>query len=134
MASPRALYDNFKEDYGNLLEVTDFSITTWLAFGASLQLLSQSWLGPRLSLWLPLFYLFYRIARVSYDCTRIFTGTFTNVKLGRWSATLQEPEDPSAITGTSDGVVMFLLGARINQSVPLFHTAKALFGMGAAHF
>ena len=133
MASPRALYDNFKKDYGNLLEVTDFSIITWLAFGASLQLLSQSWLPSRLSLWLPLFYLFYRIARASIDCTRIFSGTFTNVKFGRWTATLQEPEDPSAITVTSDGVVMFLLGARINQSVPLFYAAKALFEIGAAH-
>lgn len=125
MVSLRALYENFKNDYGSLLEVTDFSITTWLAFGASLQLLSQSWLPSRLSLWLPLFYLFYRIARASIDCNRIFSGTFTNVKFGRWSATLQEPEDPSAITATSDGVVMFLLGARINQFVPLFYAAKA---------
>lgn len=116
----RALYANFKNDYGDLLQVTDFSITTWLAFGATLQLLSQSWLSTRLSSWLPLLYLICRIARVSIDCSRIFSGTFTDLKFGRWSATLPEPEDPSAVTATSDGVVMFLLGARINQFVSLY--------------
>ena len=120
MASIRALYLNFKNDFGDLLEVTDFSIATWLAFGAGLQLLSQSWLPSGLSYWLPLLYLAYRIARVSIDCRRILTGTFTDIFSGRWSATLPEPEDPSAVTPTSDGVVMFLLGARINQLVSLF--------------
>lgn len=120
MVSLWALYLNFKNDFGDLLEVTDFSIATWLAFGAALQLLSQSWLSSGLSYWLPLLYLIYRIARVSIDCRRIFTGTFTNVMFGRWSATLPEPEDPAAVTVTSDGVVMFLLGARINQFVSLF--------------
>ena len=119
MPSLRALYMNFHQDYGNLLEVTDFSIKTWLAFGAGLQLLSQSWLPYNLSYCLPLLYLIYRIARVSVDCSRIFSGTFTNVKFGRWSATLPEPEDLSTITATSDGIVMFLLGARINQFVAL---------------
>ena len=117
MAYLRTLYQNFKNDYGDLLEVTDFSIATWLAFGASLQLLSQSWLSPQLSYLIPLVYLVYRVAKVSIDCRRIFTGTFTNAMFGRWSATLPEPEDPSTVTATSDGVVMFLLGARINQSV-----------------
>ena len=118
--SLRALYLNFKDDFGDLLEVTDFSIATWLAFGAGLQLLSQSWLPAGLSYWLPLLYLIYRIARVSVDCRRLFTGSFTNVVFGRWSATLPEPEDPSAVTATSDGVVMFLLGPRINQFVTSF--------------
>lgn len=117
MTSLRALYLNFKTDLSELLEVTDFSILTWLAFGASLQLLIQSWLSPSLGYWLPLFYFIYLIARVSVDCCRIFTGAFTNVKFGRWSATLPEPKDPLVITATSDGVVMFLLGARINQCV-----------------
>lgn len=115
-----ALYSNFKDDFGDLLEVTDFSIATWLAIGAGLQLLSQSWLPSGLSYWLPLFYLIYRIARACIDCCRVFTGTFTSLRFGRWSATLPEPADPSAVTATSDGVVMFLLGARINQSVLLF--------------
>lgn len=119
MMSFRALYLNFKNDLGELLEVTDFSIATWLAFGAGLQLLAQAWLPSGLSYWLPLLYIIYRLARVSIDCSRIFTGTFTNVKFGRWSATVPEPEEASAVTPTSDGVVMFLLGARINQSVPL---------------
>lgn len=127
MVSLGALYLNFKNDFGDLLEVTDFSIATWLAFGAGLQLLGQSWLPSGLSYWFPLLYLIYRIARVSIDCRRIFTGTFTNVLLGRWSATLPEPEDPSAVTATSDGVVVFLLGARINQFVPLFAPRRRLW-------
>lgn len=114
MTSLQALYVNFKNDIADLLEVTDFSIVTWLAFGACLQLLSQSWLSSKLSYWLPLLYLVFRITKASLDCCRIFTGTFTNIKFGRWSATLPESEDA---TETSDGVVMFLLGARINQSV-----------------
>ena len=120
MLSLRALYLNFKDDYGDLLEVTDFSVTTWLALGAAVQLLSQRWLPSGWSYWLPLLYLMFRIAKVSVDCQRIFTGTFTTVIFGRWSATLPEPEDPSTVTATSDGVVMFLLGARINQFVPFF--------------
>ena len=120
MVSLQALYSNFKDDYGDLLEVPDFSIPTWLAFGAGLQLLSLRWLPPNLSYWLPLLYLGFRVARVSVDCQRIFTGTFTSVISGRWTAALPEPEDASAVTATSDGVVMFLLGARINQSVHFF--------------
>ncbi|MCJ1462835.1 hypothetical protein MMC07_001438 [Pseudocyphellaria aurata] len=126
MPSLRALYLNFKNDIGDLLEVTDFSILTWLAFGASLQLLCQSWLPSGLSYWLPLLYLIYRAVRASLDCGRIFTGTFTNVKFGRWTATILEPEDPSAVTATSDGVVMFLLGARINQFVFQTHYEGAI--------
>lgn len=123
MLSLRALYINFKDDFGHLLEVTDFSIATWLAFGAGLQLLSQSWLPFRFHYWLPLWYLTHRIGKVSINSYRAFTGTFTNVVFGRWSATLPELEDPSAITATSSGVVVFVLGARINQFVP--YAAKA---------
>ena len=124
--SLRALYLNFKDDFGDLLEVTDFSLVTWLALGAALQLLSQAWLPPGFSYWLPLSYLVYRAARASIDCNRIFTGVFTNVVFGRYSATLPEPEDPSTVTATSDGVVMFLLGARINQSVSLITLASGV--------
>lgn len=121
MASIQALYKNFKDDLGELIEPTDFSVLTWLALGAALQLLSQLWLPHNLSYWLPLLYLVYRLTRTSVDCCRVYTGTFTNVFFGRWSATLPDPTDPSAITSASDGVVMFLLGARINQSVLFLH-------------
>lgn len=123
MTSLRALHANFKEDFGNLLEVTDFSITTWLAFGAAFQLICQYFLPPSLCYGLPLFYLIYGIARASIDCRHIYSGTFTDVFSGRWSATLLEPDNTS--TATSDGVVMFLLGARINQSVYPNYIAKA---------
>lgn len=83
------------------------------------QILTQAWLPYGLRYWLPLWYIIYRVGKVTIGCRRIFTGTFTNVKLGRWSATLPGPDEASAVTATSDGVVMFLLGARINQSVSL---------------
>ena len=117
--SLRALYLNFKDDYGDLLEATDFSVVSWLALGASLQLLSQSFLPSNLAYYLPIVYILYRIARVTFDCQRIFTGTFNNLAFGRWTAVLPEPKDASGVTDTSDGLVMFLLGARINQYVCL---------------
>ena len=39
---------------------------------------------------------------------------------------MPEPEDPYAVTATSDGVVMFLLGARINQFVFRIHYEGAI--------
>jgi hypothetical protein len=38
----QVLYLNFKDDFGDVLESTDFSVGTWLALGASLQVLSQA--------------------------------------------------------------------------------------------
>ena len=123
MTSFRALYLNFKNDLDELLEVTDFSIATWLVWSRFAAI--DPSLASGLSYWLPLLYIIYRLARVSIDCSRIFTCTFTNVKFGPWSATLPEPEEDPAVTATSDGVVMFLLGARINQSVPLLTPRKS---------
>lgn len=121
MPSLRALYQNFKTDFGSLLEVTDFSIPTWLALGATFQLLSQSYLTPGPSHWLPLLYLVYRVAKVAIDSRRVFSGTFVDVRFGRWSAALPEPGNGADVTETSDGVVLFLLGARINQFVLSVH-------------
>lgn len=118
MFSVRALYRNCRNDLGELLEVTDFSIPTWLAFGAGLQLLCQSWLPSNLPFWAPIIYLVYLFIKVAFDCSRLSTGTtFTNLKVGRWSATIPDLKDSSTVTATNDGVVMFLLGARINQFV-----------------
>ncbi len=117
MPSLQALYLSLKAKWGALLEVTAFSVPSWLAIGASLQLLSQSWLPSRVGYWLPLLYIVYRAARVCVDNSRIFKNTFTDLKLGGWMATLPEPEDPLAVADTSDGVVVFLLGTRINQLV-----------------
>lgn len=115
-----------KTNLGKIFQVTDFSIATWLTLGASLQLLSQLCLPSRLNYWPALFFVVYRIARVGIDSLRVGTGTGTgtgsftaNLKLGRWTARLPEPDrenDPLALTRTSDdGVVMFMLGARFNQ-------------------
>lgn len=39
------------------------------------------------------------------------------MEFARWSATMPEQEKASAVTTTLDGVVMFLLKVRINQSL-----------------
>ncbi|EPE36452.1 hypothetical protein GLAREA_05790 [Glarea lozoyensis ATCC 20868] len=111
----RALYLNFKDDFGDLLETTDFSVATWLALGAGLQLLSQTLMPMNLAFWLPLIYLLQLVIRVWIACRNIFTGSFKGIRFGRWSTQFSEPSEGSKKTATSDGVVMFLLGARINH-------------------
>lgn len=53
------------------------------------------------------------------DTLRLRTGSYTTPMRGRWTATLPEPEIASGVNDGSDGLVMFVLGARINQSVSL---------------
>lgn len=100
-----------------LIVVADFSITTLLCLGAALQLFSQAWLPPTLSFALPLLYIAYRLGRLAVDSSRLYTGFMTNRKVGRWEATISETDDSSTVSPTSGGIVMFLLGARLNQLV-----------------
>ena len=53
------------------------------------------------------------------DTLRLYTGSYTTLMRGRWTATLPEPEVPLEVNTSSDGLVLFVLGARINQSVSL---------------
>ena len=102
------------EKLGNVFRVYDYRITTWLSIGAALQLLSLRFLPPTISTLIPILYLTYRIIILASDTQRIYTGVFTNVKRGRWTAELPIS---SGKGDKSDGIVMFVLGARINQSV-----------------
>lgn len=63
-------FQNFKkeaidiyEQFYDILEKSDFSIATFLAFGAALQLLSFKYLPPALSTALPLFWLGYCLVK-----------------------------------------------------------------------
>ncbi|TVY12661.1 Monooxygenase [Lachnellula arida] len=100
----KEIYDQFYD----ILEKTDFSIPTFLAFGAALQLLSLAYLPRRLSASLPLLWLGYRLLRSIVGSRDVFRTSFTDIKLGKYTTNLPGP---------SDGVVVFVLGARLNQFV-----------------
>ena len=108
----------FYDQFYDILEKSDFSIPTFLAFGAALQLLSLVYLPLHLSISLPLFWLGYRLVRSTFASSDVFRTSFTDVMLGRYTAQLPNP---------SDGVVIFVLGARLNQFVLLLVGNQSYF-------
>lgn len=108
-----SLLDIVKE----LLEPNDFNISTWMAMGATIMLLLQCYLPASLGSSLPILYLIFRLVKMIIDSFRLHTGCFTNMMRGRWTATLSEPSDAGEANNGSDCIVMFVLGARLNQSV-----------------
>ena len=115
--SSQTLFVTAKEILCELLEPNDFNSSTWMAMGASLLLLGQYYLPSRLSSSLPLVYLLYRIVKMIVDTFGLHTFSYTSLVRGRWTATLGEPDASAEFNRGSDGIVMFVLGARINQSV-----------------
>jgi hypothetical protein len=53
------------------------------------------------------------------DTLRLRTGSYTTPMRGRWTATLPEPDIAPGVNDGPDGPVMFVLGARTNQSMSL---------------
>lgn len=96
------LYDQFYD----ILEKTDFSIPTFLAFGAVFQLLSLAYLPSRISALPPLLWLGWRLTKSAFDSRSVFETSFTDVKRGKHITRLPD---------TADGVVVFVLGARLNH-------------------
>ena len=81
-------------------------------------LLAQCYLPASLGSSLPVLYLGFRLVKMIMDSFRLHTGTcFTNMMRGRWTATLSDPNDGLDANNGSDGIVLFVLGARLNQSV-----------------
>ncbi|KAL8702000.1 MAG: hypothetical protein Q9201_004622 [Fulgogasparrea decipioides] len=113
--SVQSLYSATRDILNELLEPQDFKISTWMAFGATLLLLSQSFLPSSLSNLLPLLYLAGRMIKMVIDTLRLHTGSYTTMMRGRWVATLPESAKPLDDSSGSDGLVMFVLGARINH-------------------
>ncbi|KAF2645857.1 hypothetical protein P280DRAFT_513737 [Massarina eburnea CBS 473.64] len=111
---PTEVFDQFYD----LFEHSDFSLTTWLSLGAVLHLLVSYWLPPRVSALLPLGWLAYRFIRSAFDMKRLDltgkNGYNMGINSGRFTTRLQEPTAEKA-TKTNDGVVMFVLGARYNH-------------------
>ncbi|KAL8747866.1 MAG: hypothetical protein Q9190_000314 [Brigantiaea leucoxantha] len=114
-----SLFRTICDVLNELLEPNDFKVSTWMAMGAVLLLLSQTYLPSSLGTYPPILYLGYRIAKMVIDTLRLHTGSYTTLVRGRWTATLAEPEVSPHFNSGSDGLVMFVLGARINQFVPL---------------
>lgn len=112
------LYDQFFD----IIEHSDFSIPTWLAFGAALQVLSGLYLPSPLNLSIPLLWLAYRLVRSGWDTVGLFKWSFADIKKGRWTTRFPKGE------GTENGVVVLLLGARLNQFVQGYpHGRRKLF-------
>jgi hypothetical protein len=98
----------FYAQFYDILEKTDFSIPTFLAFGATFQLLSLAYLPSYLSTAPPLLWLGYRLIKSSVASRTVFKTSFTDVLQGKYVTNL---------SSSSDGVVVFVLGARLNQFV-----------------
>ncbi|KAL8804715.1 MAG: hypothetical protein Q9182_002407 [Xanthomendoza sp. 2 TL-2023] len=127
--SVRNWYSQTEEILGDVLEHQDFSMQTWLALGAAFQLFALAWLPTTFSFWLPLAWLAYRLIRTALDSWNVHRSRlWSGIREGRWMGQLPEPEISllEASREPSEGVVMFLLGARLNH--PL-----GKLGPGAVH-
>ncbi|KAL8818582.1 MAG: hypothetical protein Q9223_002807 [Gallowayella weberi] len=117
--SVRDWYSQTEEILGDVLEHQDFSMQTWLALGAAFQLFAVAWLPSTLSFWLPLAWLAYRLIKTALDSWNVHRSRlWSGIRKGRWMGRLPESEkslSEASRGGTSEGVVMFLLGARLNH-------------------
>ncbi|KAF2184011.1 hypothetical protein K469DRAFT_667802 [Zopfia rhizophila CBS 207.26] len=95
-----------------------YRVSTWPSIGAVLQLLSLICLPYKLSILAPILLLFQRAVAAARDARHIYSGPFSNVRRGRWITELQPPQKSGDTNGDSDGVVMFILGARKPSSRP----------------
>ncbi|KAL8952517.1 MAG: hypothetical protein Q9222_001585 [Ikaeria aurantiellina] len=106
-----------KETLAELFEPQDYSIGTWMTFGAGLLLFSQLYLPSYIATSIPVSFMIYRILKAVVDTLRLHTGSFTTFMRGRWTARLPQSDEAADGSRSSGGVVMFVLGARINQCV-----------------
>lgn len=111
--SVMAFFQTLVFKYNRLFQVSPLAIPTWLAIGAALQTLSLFLLPSKISSLLPILYIGYRLVKTKVDSDGVFERTYTNVRLGRWTSELPEPDDLSK----EKGIVIFVLAARFNQLV-----------------
>ena len=115
--SPQSFLVTTQQVLGELLEPNDFNISTWMAMGACVMFLGQRFLPHVLGSWVPFAYLGYRFVKMIVDTARLHTGSYTSLITGRWTATLSAPDESGVMDNSRQGVVLFILGARINQYV-----------------
>jgi len=85
---------------------------------AIFQLLSLNCFPSSISTLIPVSYLIYRALKIAADLQCMYTGVYTNVRLGRWTTEFPDSQDSSGAV-KAKGIVIFVLGARINQYVSL---------------
>ena len=118
--SVRDWYSQIEEILGDVLEHQDFSMQTWLALGTAFQLFALAWLPSSFSFWLPLAWLAYRLIRTALDSWNVYhSRLWSRIMKGRWMGQLPPPKKPSKASDISEGVVTFLLGARLNQYIDI---------------
>lgn len=100
--------------YDDIFEVNPLSTPTWLAIGATLQVIIMAFLPKNISMLIPISYLTYRLMKAVIDSRNLYTNSFTTVKRGTWIAELPGPQGDRKEDGS---LVMFIIGARINQYV-----------------
>jgi len=100
--SVKEIHDQFYD----ILEKSDFSIPTFLSFGAALQLLFFAFLPPRVASLPGLLWLGYRFLSSVWRSRDIFRSSFKDVRLGGYEARVPDEYD---------GVVVFMIAARLTQ-------------------
>ncbi|KAF2642642.1 hypothetical protein P280DRAFT_385428, partial [Massarina eburnea CBS 473.64] len=99
---------------------------TWLAVGAVLQLATLACLPIRLSYLIPSLYLTSRVIKTIAGSRQPFVSSFRTVKRGKWTGELTRSHNDN----NDNGMVMFVLGARINH--PLGPLAPGNHNIGRA--
>ncbi|KAF2832847.1 hypothetical protein CC86DRAFT_399513 [Ophiobolus disseminans] len=97
-----SLWREITHTFHELSEVYYLSIPTWLAIGATLQLISLACLPARLSASTPVLYLVGCVTRTITSPRRVFETSSRSVKRGRWTAELPAPNAEDK----SDGLVI----------------------------
>jgi hypothetical protein len=99
----------------------DLRLTTWLAIGAFLYALTTHYLPFRIIIHFPLLLLLTRTLYTLLLTTELLPTPPSNTLWGRYTTRLPpstaSTNNPEVGKGTNGGVVMFVLGARINQQV-----------------
>ncbi|KAF2643897.1 hypothetical protein P280DRAFT_514887 [Massarina eburnea CBS 473.64] len=99
----------------NVFLPTTYRVSTWICLGAVLQLLSLLCLPIRVSILIPVSVILYRLVYAAVRARDVYTTSFTDVRKGRWRTQLPAPDESINAGSDSDGVVIFILGSRINH-------------------
>jgi hypothetical protein len=100
----------------------DFQLTTWIAFGAALQISLSSVLPTRVALLPAVLLLLYRVS--VFAATKngfIRDTTMERVHVGRYTAQIPRPDSSFSSKPSDQEVTVFILGAQWNRYAPDIH-------------
>jgi hypothetical protein len=104
-----------QKQLGFLFMPNDFSVLTWLAIGGCTWQLMSICIPPYITSMLLALYLVLIASKTVISSRQIFTGSFVDVKRGRWTTKLSNLKKGSEEPKDLEGVVIFVLGTRLNQ-------------------